>query len=176
MKELTKATYPFNLAKAIFQNDEEALAIYLPGIEQALATLTERETRVLRLRFNELYTLQKAGEEIGITRERVRQIEAKAIRKLRHPTRRVLFKAVPYTEVIAFWNDNDVLSKHISELGMSVRSTKCLLRVGKDTLGKVSEMTIDELKKVRNLGLKSMNEVMDHLVSYGLSLKAERNE
>ena len=86
MEALLK-TYPFNLAKAIFRNDEGALAIYLPGIEQALATLTEREVRVIQQRFEERKTLQDTGKTEGVTRERVRQIEAKALRKLRHPSR-----------------------------------------------------------------------------------------
>jgi RNA polymerase primary sigma factor len=56
-----------------------------------MADLTDREERVLRLRYglddNRPRTLEEVGHEFGVTRERIRQIEAKAIRKLRHPTR-----------------------------------------------------------------------------------------
>ena len=56
-----------------------------------LDTLTEREQKVLRLRFgmNEgrARTLEEVGKEFDVTRERIRQIEAKALRKLRHPSR-----------------------------------------------------------------------------------------
>jgi RNA polymerase primary sigma factor len=56
-----------------------------------LKTLTPREERVLRLRFGIGdgcdHTLEEVGQQFAVTRERIRQIEAKALRKLRHPTR-----------------------------------------------------------------------------------------
>ena len=56
-----------------------------------LASLTSRERRVLQLRFGledgRSRTLEEVGREFGVTRERIRQIEAKALRKLRHPSR-----------------------------------------------------------------------------------------
>jgi RNA polymerase primary sigma factor len=60
-------------------------------VEEVLATLTPRERRVLQLRFGledgRSRTLEEVGKEFGVTRERIRQIEAKALRKLRHPSR-----------------------------------------------------------------------------------------
>ncbi len=60
-------------------------------IEEVLTALTPREQRVLRLRFGledgRSRTLEEVGQEFNVTRERIRQIEAKALRKLRHPTR-----------------------------------------------------------------------------------------
>ena len=64
--------------------------------KRVLATLTPREEKVLRMRFGvgekQDYTLEEVGKVLGVTRERVRQIEAKAIRRLRHPTRVKLLK------------------------------------------------------------------------------------
>jgi RNA polymerase, sigma 70 subunit, RpoD len=58
---------------------------------KVLASLTEREEKVLRMRFGigikSDHTLEEVGQEFGVTRERIRQIEAKALRKLRHPSR-----------------------------------------------------------------------------------------
>jgi RNA polymerase primary sigma factor len=60
-------------------------------IDEVLGTLTAREARVLRLRFGlddgNTYTLEEVGEKFGLTRERIRQIEGKALRRLRHPLR-----------------------------------------------------------------------------------------
>jgi RNA polymerase primary sigma factor len=60
-------------------------------LEQILATLTPREARILRLRFGlqdgHAYTLKEVGAKFGLTRERIRQIERQALRRLRHPSR-----------------------------------------------------------------------------------------
>jgi RNA polymerase primary sigma factor len=60
-------------------------------IEELLATLTPREARILRLRFGlqngRSYTLEEVGQKFGLTRERIRQIEGRALRRLRHPRR-----------------------------------------------------------------------------------------
>ena len=60
-------------------------------ISEVLSTLTPREQRVLQLRFGledgRSRTLEEVGREFNVTRERIRQIEAKALRKLRHPSR-----------------------------------------------------------------------------------------
>ena len=60
-------------------------------LDNVLDTLTDREKRVLELRFGiedgRPRTLEEVGKEFGVTRERIRQIEAKALRKLRHPSR-----------------------------------------------------------------------------------------
>jgi RNA polymerase primary sigma factor len=60
-------------------------------VEEVLATLTPREARVLRMRFGlcgeRPYTLEEVGQKFGLTRERIRQIEGRALRRLRHPRR-----------------------------------------------------------------------------------------
>jgi len=77
-----KIMSPFETASNELRKDQ---------ISDVLDTLTPREQRVLRLRFGledgRSRTLEEVGKEFKVTRERIRQIEAKALRKLRHPTR-----------------------------------------------------------------------------------------
>ena len=71
--------------------EEAASTILKEQLVEVLGTLTEREQKVLRLRFGlddgRARTLEEVGREFNVTRERIRQIEAKALRKLRHPSR-----------------------------------------------------------------------------------------
>ena len=71
--------------------EEAANTILKEQLVEVLGTLTEREQKVLRLRFGlddgRARTLEEVGKEFSVTRERIRQIEAKALRKLRHPSR-----------------------------------------------------------------------------------------
>ncbi|MBA4391792.1 MAG: RNA polymerase sigma factor RpoD [Syntrophus sp. (in: bacteria)] len=78
----TKASSPFTELVGTSLKEE---------ISKVLSTLTPREEKVVRMRFgigeNTDYTLEEVGDVFGLTRERIRQIEAKALRKLQHPTR-----------------------------------------------------------------------------------------
>ncbi|WP_072152962.1 RNA polymerase sigma factor RpoD [Weissella viridescens] len=77
--------------EAISPADSAAYEMLKVQLESVLDTLTDREEQVLRLRFGlddgRTRTLEEVGKEFGVTRERIRQIEAKALRKLRHPSR-----------------------------------------------------------------------------------------
>ena len=71
--------------------DAASFTLLREQLNEVLGTLTDREQKVLRLRFGlddgRARTLEEVGKEFNVTRERIRQIEAKALRKLRHPSR-----------------------------------------------------------------------------------------
>ena len=79
--------------------DAAAFTLLKEQLVEVLGTLTEREQKVLRLRFGlddgRARTLEEVGKEFNVTRERIRQIEAKALRKLRHPSRSRKLKDYP---------------------------------------------------------------------------------
>ncbi|MGS0973340.1 MAG: RNA polymerase sigma factor RpoD [Candidatus Izemoplasmataceae bacterium] len=103
------AQEPISLESPVGEEEDSSLGDFIPDpdtltpmeftskemlkreLDQVLETLTDREEKVLRMRFGLLdgrsRTLEEVGREFGVTRERIRQIEAKALRKLRHPSR-----------------------------------------------------------------------------------------
>ncbi len=78
-------------AATMAPNDAAVYASLRGVTKDVLDTLTPREAKVLRMRFgiemNTDHTLEEVGKQFDVTRERIRQIEAKALRKLRHPSR-----------------------------------------------------------------------------------------
>jgi RNA polymerase primary sigma factor len=83
-------------SEAVAPSEAASLTMLRTEVEDILDTLTPRERRVLQLRFGLIdghqRTLEEVGKRFGVTRERIRQIEAKALRKLRHPSRSIKLK------------------------------------------------------------------------------------
>lgn len=121
VREVLKvAQEPISLETPVGEEDESNLGNFIPDddapspseqaadvllrehIEDVMSTLTPREAKVLKLRFGlqdgRMRTLEEVGREFDVTRERIRQIEAKALRKLRHPSRSKRLKDFMNTE------------------------------------------------------------------------------
>jgi DNA-directed RNA polymerase subunit alpha len=64
----------------------------------------------------------------------------------------------------------------VEDLELTVRSYNCLKREGVDTIGQLATMTEEELMNIRNLGMKSVDEIRSKLLEYGYSLESEGNE
>lgn len=84
--------YPRNLMFAIGFDPVEMMKYPTDGIDYVLSTLTEREQKVIQLRFVDGLSLKDTGKAFNVTQERIRQVEAKALRKLRHPVRADIIK------------------------------------------------------------------------------------
>ena len=179
-------TYPENLLYDIFGGEWEypRPADFDGSLEYVLHSLTERERRILDFRYKDGLTFEEIGKRFCVTRERIRQIHAKALRKLRHPGRLNYLK-YGISGVIARQTESareaalaslpkpDIKPEDITleELELSVRSYNCLKRAGMNTLRDVAEMTFDELCHVRNLGKKSVDEISCMLIRHGLSFR-----
>lgn len=145
-------------------------------IEKDLSNLTEREREVLKMRnglfyYNKPYTLEEVAQVFGVTRERIRQIESKAIRKINHYQRKQRFNQVNETskEVIT---DNTP----VEELDLSVRSYRCLKRANINTVGELTLKTEEEMMRIRNLGSKTLKEIIQKLEERDLYLKNRQKD
>lgn len=204
--------YPLNLVYTLFGDDETVDIDYIEKNlkEMVLPTLlfdisSDRERRIFLSYWKDKKTLEQIGREENITRERVRQITNRIVRKLRHPAR--LAKMRYGEEVKKMQDDITSLKKdlaeqllkyksikskleqlkeepellnhteifHINWLELSVRSHNCLKRAGITTVGELTQKTRSELLKIRNLGRKSFKEIEQVLEQKGLSLKEEEN-
>jgi len=180
--------YPYNVAVDAVWFDfdgplsdevrqETAYTVFVPGLFQAISELSEREQLVLNRRYEHGFTRDDMAAEFNVTRERIRQIEHKALRKLR-ALRNYWDVECIKQEVAAqarrqIGNYNAFGNMPISNLGLSVRAYNCLRRSGIDTLGKLSEMTYDDFIKTRNLGRHSLEEILEKAHAYGINFKWE---
>ena len=199
-----KIDYPYNLVEEVCEEEELATTDLLGSVEYALFSLTDRERDITHLYYRDGKTLEEIGKIYGVTRERIRQVVAKAVRKLKHPSRRKYIelgvlgviekmkeeyaeKVAELTEKMLYLtnitdaNMNTVIEKcelakkteteKIENFDFSVRTYNCLCRAGKRTLGDVARMSYTELNHVRNLGRKSILEIIDTLEKNGYDVR-----
>lgn len=199
LKEDITSFYPWNLARAVIGDKEDAIyRVYVPALMEAISDLTDREQKVLELRFIHDMTYGQCGHRFNVTRERIRQIEAKALRKLRHPRFAkhylldTLNKAFEIdAERARLERENmmlrEKLEKHesipkpkvepkkidIAYMELSVRSYNCLKRAGFNFVDDLDGKTVSDLKKVRDLGMKSLREVVEKAREFGIEIPWE---
>lgn len=125
-------------------------------VRKVLATLTPREEKVLRMRFgigeNADHTLEEVGQDFEVTRERIRQIEAKALRKLRHPTRckqlrtfveRLDIQPIPLSKAQAYSREDVVESVYIRDIKPERLSSEGLEKKVRNEKGTLEFLAID---------------------------------
>ena len=152
--------------------------------------LKERESSVLRKRFEDGMRLEEIGKEYNVNRERIRQIEASALRKLRRQSTARIFilgvdcvkkideeRAAVYKqrrdqeqEIVREWarKELDPDNIPIEDLDMSMRAFNCLNRAGYKTLGQLKGTTIEQLKEIRNLGEGTLQDIIKVAASFGI--------
>ena len=161
------------------------------GLLHVFGQLKENEQTALRLRYEEHKTLQETADAFGLSRERVRQIAAKGLRKLRHPTW-LLYYRDGFQATLKRWEDqaSAIRNEQDEEKRMhllyevrtedcffSTRVNNCLIRAGYPRLGDAAYAIKKDPKafrNIRNLGKYSFLEVLDKLDSYGFDTSAAR--
>lgn len=219
------APYPYNLIQEVFQ--ETVLAemddSHMAGLEKALSRLSEREKTYLLDMYRDGLNLGDISKKYGLTRERVRQITAKAVRKLRHPyykqfillgvdgvaerkevedmkeslkrreadltereeaVKKTLDAIARFTEKYNVkqgeeeehhsYIEKEVTYKtDIAELDLSVRAYNCLKRDGINTFGDLVDRAKEgDMLRIRNLGRRSLEEILDKLKYFGYDFYA----
>ena len=192
LKKDIRYDYPRNLMAAIMKQDY--YNDKLPDIEDVnntLLTLLPHERNVIEFRYKDGLTLKETADYVRVTSERVRQIEQKALRKLRHKSRLnnlvyVQVKASDYNVLLdevrklradvsrlmiqmnsdpgSILKSNELIT--LEELNLSIRPYNCLKRAGIHTIG---DILTHDLLRVRNLGRKSLREIVNVVESYGFS-------
>lgn len=197
-KEQEKPVVPWRvkLCKDVFKYDETQIPELPPddfddSVDYAVETLPEKEKEVVLLRYKEGLSLKAIGDRKGLTRERIRQMQVKALQFLRHPSRIDYFKLGKKSveqkkeeERIARKELEKKLMEEIKEreiydrnkvkllyaraayidirdLDLSARSYNCLARAGVETLADLLRKSLRGLREIRNLGAKSCKEIHD---------------
>lgn len=186
----------FNVENVIEHFEERYDALYEKG------TITPREKDILDKKYKDVKTLEEVGNEIGVTKERVRQIISKAVRKLRH--RQSFFECGDYEhpEKVAKEKVKQLIEEQkqrwtyesakkfieeyesthqqelnsellIEELDLSVRSCNCLRRAGIKTVEELANKHIRDMYKIKNLGRKSLKEVVIAMNNLGFEIKGQ---
>ena len=188
MEKSTKTTilreeYPLNLLKAMeaAKTHFEFVADIptedqIKGLEYALSQLTERERQILQLRYQERKTLKAIGDIIGVTPERIRSQESRAIFRLVKPPLLgyIKYGKVAFEQILAErkaekekeYNERG-FNIPLEELDLSVRAFNNLKKIGCDTVADVVELTDEKILSVSSLGKKTRTEIAIKLVSLG---------
>ncbi len=188
--KLCEPTWYERLLQDVTCNDLVQIPEHLEqNVEIALGMLTPSEAEVLRLRFGADGQRRLSFEQIknefsiAITRERVRAIEAKAMRKLRHPARlQILQCETVWSEEILRREQAEAGAKKaaaikmaenpsgiaLEDLNLSTRTFNCLHRAEYETVGDVYNAGPDQVRQLRNFGYNSLCEVAAILREIGL--------
>lgn len=193
MTKLDEKDYPNNLLDDILNAGVFTLDPidpipddFMGSLAYVLWTLTERERIIICMRYEKHMTYIDIGKEVGVTRERVRQAVAKALRKLRYPdrlkylrygvsgveSRRVRVaaeKAVEdYKKALEDEGKNPALKLGIEEIGLATRSYNVLVRGGLSTVEDVVNLGYDGVCKLRYSGRKTVNDIVRCLRAVGV--------
>lgn len=200
--------YPDNIIELLFGDnhlvDIASIEKHFDEVfQEMLLDFSEREQFVAKNRIIEGYTLDGVAEQMGVTKERVRQIESKLLRKLKMPSR--LYKLRYGKEVGELQDDieklkaeliaiktkliqditnpssieltkEDLQLAKIESLDLTVRAYNVLARQGIRTIDDLLKLTVEDLFRLRNCGRRTVKEIQEKLAEHGYKLKETNDE
>ncbi|MBL7132251.1 MAG: hypothetical protein ISS45_12780 [Candidatus Omnitrophica bacterium] len=200
IKELFSLTDPALNIDALNLKDENIRQV----IEDVLSTFPRKESLIIENRYlflNRKQTLEELGKILRVTRERVRQIEQGAIKRLSHPTRqkiireklsKLIFKGTTVADSsltgeidklqielnqlkqkLTGGSPQEISNLPMTEVELSVRANNCLRDANIKTIGELVNKTESELLSFKNLGEKTLWELREILHSFGLKFNSE---
>lgn len=149
--------------------------ILLSNIDKAISTLTSREQEIISMHYglngNSPMHLSDIALKFQLSPERIRQIEVRALRKLKHPNIANYIISKEQEKHIEFLIITEEKNKEeakkelmrqssIEKLNLSVRAHNCLKRARVDTLSQLAELSYDDLINIKNMGKKTVEEVL----------------
>ena len=143
-----ETTYPYNLISQILGariNNEDICLIPLGAVKAALETLSEKEQFVLEATFGEGRTMRETGEMLGLSSQRISQIQQKALRKLHHPTRMKML-----VDHSGYMQDSSQRIRDLSKQVSYLKETCKMLKKELISVRKEKKDTEIELRKARN--------------------------
>ena len=202
MKE--RLEYPYNLIEDLELEPCECFEHFNERLEFLLTKLviTDREEKIIRLYYIDGKTFEEIGKYFGVTRERIKQINEKAITKLKlfkkyfyggkwclmeelakeeyqkyletQKSFRIYESAKQYILQYESGVFLPIKEQKIENLDLTMRTYNCLKRAGIRTIGDLLNFSYYDLIKIRNLGRKSMKEILDTIHDLGLKLRGEQ--
>ena len=208
-------TYPYNIVEALtgtLKPDYPTVAFTGQSVLQLMSdALSERERQIVEMRWRDKRTYDDIGRVFNVTRERVRQVEHKAFRKMFYPSQALRYAVVSNAEYAKLKREKEDIELHfhwflqhgdytvkmppevndslaafkyepkdpdthvpIANMDLSVRAYNCLQRAGYHTLYDILQIPDERtLRVIRNLGARSMQEIVDKVHSYNLKFKWE---
>ena len=182
IRSILKEPYPNNLLKVI--NDtckkihiNDVTEDIKAGLAHNLTSLSERDQKIISLRYRERKTLKEIAEQLGVTPERIRSLENKAIMRLRHPCclGYIIYGKKGYEKLVEERkkarereNKQCILQMTLEELDLSVRSFNCLKKKNYNTINDIASLSEDEILSIRNLGRRSIVEIAETLYKLGV--------
>lgn len=184
---MTKSNYPINLLLRVEGVAEDGIEVtddIISGVIYAIGLLEPREQEIVRYRYREGMTLKQIGELQGVSGSAIREIEMRALRKLRHPSRHCYIRnglngvmdnraqkeyqrgydagmKDGYAKAIADMKDAEEgkkikqLDTVVLEMNISIRAKNCLFRSGYRTVGDIINLSTEEIRAIRSMGFQS---------------------